>query len=105
MTQTELVGTISHGTLLIEDLLPTFLEVIDEHDCRKFQEIVGESPIPESAKQHPDDPWWLSEAAEDMLDAAFDALDEMAPSGLFFGAHPGNSSDFGFWPIEDMDLS
>lgn len=52
---------------------------------------------------------WAHEYADDMsedemlthlLGALFDALDEVAPDGMYFGAHPGDGSDFGFWAEE-----
>jgi len=38
---------------------------------------------------------WLAEYAISLTDA----LNEHAPDGFMFGAHEGDGSDFGFWPI------
>lgn len=87
-------GTVSHGTMRIEDLIPAFEPVLAELDvelCARLQrEYVG----------------WREALASDDHDLAhtyliclFDALDTKAPEGFYFGAHVGDGSDYGFWEL------
>lgn len=32
-----------------------------------------------------------------LFDDVFNYMDSIAPNGTYFGAHPSNGSDFGFW--------
>ena len=47
---------------------------------------------PRERPQHAD---WL-------MDDLFDALEECAPKGHYFGSHPGDGSDLGFWPTSGV---
>ena len=47
-----------------------------------------------------DTEWWDSEEAIMLLDALFDTLDAYSPEDYYFGAHPGDGSDFGFWKMD-----
>lgn len=68
-------GTIISGTLKLEDLLPAFATAAGE----------------------PFDPQgdWIE------LERLVDVLNEQAPEGYYFGAHPGDGADFGFWPADE----
>jgi hypothetical protein len=46
-------------------------------------------------------PWWSSEDAQFLLESLFDELDAHAPEGYYFGAHPGDGSDYGYWANEE----
>lgn len=81
--------TISHGTMRPEDLIPKFLEVLEELNPK----------VSESAKR------WnelaIQEAQSQFLSELFDLLDQEAPKGFYFGSHPGDGSDYGFWQMEE----
>lgn len=81
--------TISHGTMRPEDLIPKFLEVLEELNPK----------VSESAKR------WnelaIQEAQSEFLSELFDLLDQEAPEGFYFGSHPGDGSDYGFWQMEE----
>ncbi len=82
------VGTVSHGTLRTEDLIPVFLDLLREidPDCAKM--IINEYDVKHSGHE--------------MVNDLIDILNEYAPDYCYFGSHEGDGSDFGFWP--DMDL-
>jgi hypothetical protein len=91
-----IMGTVSHGTMRNEDLIPAFVTALKDIDKDKAAEF--ENDLPEDRKLD-----WNSEDADDMLERLFDALNEQAPDGCYFGAHPGDGCDYGFWKFEDED--
>ncbi len=93
------IGTISHGTLRIQDLVPAFLDEARRLDAPHVPEIVKDIPL--SAIVDDRDPYWDTEDAFWQLEALFDSLSDVAPRGCYFGAHVGDGSDFGFWPGEE----
>lgn len=89
-------GSVSHGTLRTEDLIPRFLDVLKELDPDRHEA--------ESYAYGHDVACGLASVEENdanMLESLFDVLNEYAPVGHYFGAHPGDGSDFGFWPCDD----
>jgi len=109
MTTKVQIGTIIHATLRPQDLIPAFIEELKRLDRRKLVSIfeneerevghllLGTMGIDE------DHEWWDSEDCACLLnETLFDALNEYAPVGCYFGAHFGDGSDFGFWPHESL---
>lgn len=92
-------ASVSTGTLRRADLIPAFIDVLAEVDkdkARKYNDEYGTIDF--------DSDKGMSEADE-LLMELFDALEAIAPewfgSGyIYFGAHPGDGADFGFW-VED----
>jgi hypothetical protein len=80
-------GSISVDTLLTEDLIAAFFSELEVVDFEKYT--------------------FLWETYEGMLsmflhEELWDAMQEIAPDGHYFGAHPGDGADFGFWPDEEI---
>ena len=75
MTQFQL-GSISTGTLKIEDLAPVFIEEL-------LSRGVDAGDVPED------------------MDGLYNALESFCPPFVYFGAHEGVGADFGFWPDRD----
>lgn len=97
-------GTIIHGTMRPQDLIPAFLDALQEVDHAAHSQfmLLPFGPIPAHVSDEGDkSAWWNSEDAAFLLESLFDALDAAAPEGCYFGAHPGDGSDYGFWQIED----
>lgn len=85
-------GTVSHGTLITNDLIEAFtteLERLDPIAAAKLAGCYGE------IRSDEEDGWYL--------ECLFDTLGDLAPEGLYFGAHEGDGSDFGFWHVLDED--
>jgi hypothetical protein len=95
------IGSISTGTLRNEDLAKTFSNQLGyylRHNPqlnpqlhRNLRGLVYDANEPEKD-------WDLE---DDLIMELMDALNLFAPPGAYFGAHPGDGSDFGFWPDEE----
>lgn len=85
-------GSISNGTMRAEDLCDTFAWELSTL-ARRAGRIREFSKLIKEARTEPDD---------DVVNDLFDALQEFAPPYGYFGAHPGDGSDYGFWMYGDM---
>jgi hypothetical protein len=93
-------GTVSSGTMRDQDLIPRFLDVLDEHAPAKAEELRDLYPITlENLDEHDSETMARSMLVHDL----FEALNEIAPEDHYFGAHEGDGADYGFWPVPDED--
>ena len=96
--------TVIHGTMRPQDLIPAFLGTLQEVDHAAHSQLMllPFGPIPAYVQDEGDESeWWNGDDAAFLLESLFDALNAAAPENCYFGAHPGDGSDFGFWRIED----
>lgn len=99
MTQPfQYAGSISHGTLREEDLVPTFLSTLGDLDIERASALKEQyadaiEHLEQGLEPSPDDLDWL-------MEALFDALNAVAPAGYTFVANEGDGTDFGFWQVE-----
>lgn len=94
-------GSVSSGTMRPEDLIPCFVDTLDSllrdqprsFKRGKYRKLIREA---DAMKDYGDDSY------QGLLDELFDALNEFAPPYAYFGAHPGDGADYGFWLSEDF---
>ena len=96
------IGTISHATMLSRDLIPAFTSELERlnGDAKLIEECNVWMRV--SSDEH--DIKGDDEYASQLVEALFDALDELAPPFCYFAAHPGDGSDYGFWPMDIDDI-
>jgi hypothetical protein len=99
-------GTVIEGTYRNQDLLPAFIDLLAEVAPDAYQQLMFNCfpPIPAYVMDEGESsPWWDSEDAVALLDSLFEELDYHAPEGCYFGAHPNDGADFGFWNFEEEE--
>lgn len=91
-------GSVSHGTLREKDLIEAFTDALEALLERNPDHLYRANMMAlmlraEAAQPETD---VIAEVIADLMDA----LEEFAPPNCYFGAHEGDGSDFGFWPID-----
>lgn len=103
------VGSVSHGTMRPEDLIDTF--------CCELRHQLKHGPsvnratrkahftlIREIERSMRQKDYFDSEAASyDLNEGLLDALNEHAAPYMYFGAHIGDGSDYGYWLSEGFE--
>ncbi len=98
------LGSISTGILRPEDLLPGFANALKIFDplhatIKEAYELMATWGSGEENEE--------MELADAILDQLTSSLHDACPPFVYFGAHPGDGADFGFWPdwdaIHSMD--
>lgn len=98
-------ASLIHATMRNCDLVPTFLKAL--RDTAEYAQIMislnGSNwilNIVTEADASDNDPRWNNENMTWFVEDLFDIFNRYAPVGYYFGAHPGDGSDYGYWPIE-----
>lgn len=110
--QATLIGlrnfTVSSGTLRLQDLLPAYWYLLaDLEECELLEENAPQSVLSEdeltALRDNDEDPYWYSEEAAEDLQTLTEMLEQVAnriPGTFYFGAHPGDGSELGFWEVD-----
>ena len=123
-SEVDSLGACSYGTLRSVDLLPrlaNYLSIaLDTVEVRfenagqalkdfeqgfvsEYRHIVADAVefhelnADEYGSAYPDS---VEMDAQEIVASLFDALDQLSPDGQYFGSHPGDGADFGYWENE-----
>jgi hypothetical protein len=88
-------GTIIEGTTQPRDLIPAFADCLESFKPSHPAEInvIAEARAIKNCE---------SDTAQEIIGELMDYLNDYAPPYGYFGAHPGDGSDYGFWVSEDV---
>lgn len=90
--------SLSSATMRNADLIPTFASFLEDNAKDLYDSIFSDNEY----KAILDNEDYDNETADYLLNEdLFDALNEIAPDGCYFGSNEGNGSDYGFWAFED----
>lgn len=96
-------GSISSGTLVSKDLFIRFMLFLAQNEQIKAA-YKAYLEMYRHIKPSDNNPYVWNIPEDEItgwiLEDMFDALNAIAPEGCYFGAHPGDGADFGFWTIE-----
>ena len=92
MDQTITIGTVIHGTLRDQDLLPAFTDELARVSNDSHPMLV------EPGRMDADENYTAADIVNDLQDA----LHEFAPSHMYFG-NTSDGSDFGWWTTDPRD--
>lgn len=111
------IGSVSHATMRSDDLIPCFVELLSELNEKRslswkdhFSDELAataefsrlDSLLGGVEERMESEEYFDSEDSQWDLESLFDHLNEFAPAHCYFGAHPGDCSDYGFWPSEEF---
>lgn len=97
--QKYIIGSVSHGTMRNEDLIPEFVYILKQFS--KGKNKVQHKKCREIEKRMKLEYYFQSEESDfDLNEFLFDALQDYALPYFYFGSHPGDGSDYGFWLSE-----
>lgn len=90
------LGTIIHGTMRVEDLIPAFTD-----ELKRLDESNEYSKLITDCEHYMD---YEPEEQDELLnEGLFNALNFFAPAYCYFGSHEGDGSDYGFWVSSEID--
>ena len=93
------MGSVSCATMRPEDLIPTFAYELRNMPARREHR----KELTAIEKRMDKDGYYESEDSTYDLEWLFNTLEEYAMPYFYFGSHPGNGADYGFWLTEDIN--
>lgn len=86
------LGTVSKGTMIAENVYDAILSYLKVYRPKLWQKFLNNHVAPTRDYDIEYLVW----------EVTFDLMNSIAPTGYYFGAHPSNGCDYGFWKSEEM---
>lgn len=97
------IGTVIHGTMRNEDLIPAFCDELEYH-AKRNNNLLHLNQVDDIRNRFDIEDYFDSEDADyDLNEVLFQSLNEYALPYMYFGSHPGDGSDYGFWLSESFE--
>lgn len=99
------IGTISSGTLRLEDLIPALISALEDLRLTKAER----KTINAVRRMLADDRYFTNDWPQDVQtpDEDYDELTQIAdshvPDYCYFGSTEGDGAEIGVWPVHDDD--
>jgi hypothetical protein len=97
------IGSVSCATMRPEDLIPAFVYELQTYRRRRQLKAGLGQELRAIERRMRRKGYYESEEADYDLEWLFDALDEYAGPYFYFGAHPGDGADYGYWLSESFE--
>lgn len=103
------IGSVSSGTMREEDLIPSFCYELQQLAkqtgiCNRKTRNAHLQTVREIESRMGLENYFKSEdASYDLNEDLFNALNEYAGPYFYFGSHPGDGADYGFWLSEEIE--
>lgn len=99
------VGTVSHGTMRSQDLIESFTSELRSlgHRSRDLTKIEKRYNTAINGQYGDNDAYFDNEVSSWDLESLFNMLNSHALPYMYFGSHPGDDSDYGFWISESVE--
>jgi hypothetical protein len=105
-------GSVSHGTMRTQDLIPCFVDEILWHDpenevAERIKSRYEVGMLEDEEDFNPDDYFESEDASYDLNEDLFNELNRLCEDipYCYFGASEGDGSDYGFWiSVDDFDF-
>jgi hypothetical protein len=96
------IGSVSSGTMITEDVFYNCIYALAQLDKKRANRIQRDWDNIEKECPEPHYEEYCENCEEErsrlLNETLWDALNKYAAPYCYFGAHPGDGADFGFWP-------
>ena len=97
------LGSVSSGTMRKEDLIPCFMDELRSYDKDNSLLFELDAVIKNYAETNDLEYYYDSELSNYDLDNLFNELNNINDLPyVYFGSHPGDGSDYGYWIDESI---